>query len=206
VAGQCQALGVRSGVALADLGEESGCTALSEVAWRRWNGLDILVSNAGADTLTGAAGRWPFERKLAELWAVDVCATIRLARSLGQRMQDRGSGVILTIGWDQSIGGMEGESGQLFGATKGAVMAFTASLAKTLAPEVRVNCLAPGWIKTAWGEHASETWHERVRKETPLGRWGTPEDVANAARWLASPAAEFITGQIVRINGGTVRG
>ena len=50
---------------------------------------------------------------------------------------------------------MEGDSGQLFGATKGAVMAFTASLALTLAPEVRVNCLAPGWIKTAWGEHAS---------------------------------------------------
>jgi NAD(P)-dependent dehydrogenase (short-subunit alcohol dehydrogenase family) len=70
---------------------------------------------------------------------------------------------------------------------------------------VRVNCLAPGWIRTAWGEGASARWQERVRRETPLGRWGTPEDVAQAARWLVSPAAAFVTGQIIRVNGGVVR-
>src|SRR5437016_4972646 len=100
---------------------------------------------------------------------------------------------------------MEGDSGQLFGAAKGAVMAFTKSLALSLAPQVRVNCLAPGWIRTAWGEQASAAWQERVRRETPLGRWGEPEDVARTAHWLVSPAAAFITGQIVRINGGAVR-
>jgi 3-oxoacyl-[acyl-carrier protein] reductase len=113
--------------------------------------------------------------------------------------------VILNMGWDQADTGMEGDSGQLFGATKAAVMAFTKSLALSLAPQVRVNCLAPGWIRTAWGEHASAKWQERVRRETPLGRWGTPEDVARVARWLVSPHASYITGQIVRINGGAVR-
>ena len=206
VARDCAAAGVRADIVMADLRDLAARRELAQTAWRYWNGLDILVCNAGADTLTGEAARWPFEKKLAELWAIDVEATIALARSLGQRMQDRGTGVILTMGWDQATTGMEGDSGQLFGTTKAAVMAFTTSLAKTLAPEVRVNGLAPGWIKTAWGENASQTWQERVRRETPLGRWGTPEDVARAARWLASPAAEFITGPIIRINGGAVRG
>ena len=73
-----------------------------------------------------------------------------------------GRGIILTMGWDQAETGMEGDSGQLFAAAKGAVMAFTKSLALTLAPEVRVNALAPGWIRTAWGEQASEVWQDRV--------------------------------------------
>jgi 3-oxoacyl-[acyl-carrier protein] reductase len=75
-------------------------------------------------------------------------------------------------------------------------------LAKSLAPQVRVNCLAPGWIKTAWGEQASAYWQERARQESLLQRWGTPEDVARAARFLVAPAAAFITGQVLAINGG----
>jgi len=113
--------------------------------------------------------------------------------------------VILTMGWDQAETGMEGDSGQLFGAAKAAVIAFSKSLAVSLAPAVRVNCLAPGWVRTAWGAGASAAWQERVRRETPLGRWGEPEDVAGAAVWLASDAAAFVTGQVVRVNGGAVR-
>jgi 3-oxoacyl-[acyl-carrier protein] reductase len=190
---------------VADLREPSAVDRLAHAAWNLWHGLDILVLNAGADTLTGEAARWSFERKLAELWSVDVQATMLLARQIGAGMKQQGHGVILTMGWDQAEIGMEGDSGQLFAATKGAVMAFTKSLALSLAPQVRVNCLAPGWIKTAWGEKASEAWQKRAATESLLQRWGTPEDVANVARWLVSPAAEFITGQIVRINGGSVR-
>jgi 3-oxoacyl-[acyl-carrier protein] reductase len=170
-----------------------------------WGGVDVWVNNAGADTLTGAAARWPFESKLEELLAVDVRATLLLSRAAGLRMKEAGGGTILNMGWDQAETGMEGDSGELFAATKGAVMAFTRSLALSLAPEVRVHCLAPGWVRTAWGAGASRKWQERVLRETPLGRWGTPEDVAAAARWLASPAAAYLTGQVVRINGGAVR-
>ena len=120
-------------------------------------------------------------------------------------MVSQGSGSIVTMGWDQAETGMEGDSGELFAATKGAILAFTRSLALSLAPKVRVNALAPGWIKTAWGQHASQAWQDRVIEETPLARWGTPEDVAAAACFLVSDAAAFLTGQVIRVNGGAVR-
>jgi 2-amino-4-hydroxy-6-hydroxymethyldihydropteridine diphosphokinase len=205
VAREIQDLGVRSQLIRADLRDPVECRRLAQAAWDAWGGLDIWINNAGADTLTGEAARWPYERKLSELWAVDVAATVLLSREVGSRMKTQGHGVIINMGWDQAETGMEGDSGQLFATAKGAVMAFTRSLALTLAPEVRVNCLAPGWIQTAWGEKASQMWQERVQRETPLQRWGKPEDVAAAARWLVSPAASFITGQVLRVNGGAVR-
>ncbi|MBX9679073.1 MAG: 2-amino-4-hydroxy-6-hydroxymethyldihydropteridine diphosphokinase [Gemmataceae bacterium] len=206
VADQCRQLGVRADILLADVGDASACPTLSAEAWKNWQGLDIAVLNAGADTLTGEATRWPFEKKLEALLNIDVRGAMLMARALGERMKDRGQGVLLTLGWDQAETGMEGDSGQLFGATKGAVMCFTKSIALALAPEVRVHCIAPGWIRTAWGEKAADAWQQRVLRETPLARWGTPEDVARTARWLASPAAKYLTGQILRVNGGAIRG
>ena len=128
-----------------------------------------------------------------------------VAKAAGQRMFDNGSGVLLTIGWDQADRGMEGNSGELFAASKNAVMGFSRSLALSLAPRVRVNCIAPGWIKTAWGEIASDSWQQRVLQETPLKRWGLPEDIARTARFLCSDDASFITGQVINVNGGAVR-
>jgi 3-oxoacyl-[acyl-carrier protein] reductase len=207
VAEECRLKQVDTKCILADLRDENECARVVHFAWDLWTkGVDIWINNAGADTLTGEAAQWSFERKLQELWAVDVRATILLARLAGERMKQQGRGVILTMGWDQAQTGMEGDSGQLFGASKAAVMAFTKSLALELAPQVRVNCLAPGWIRTAWGAGASEAWQTRALRETPLARWGTPEDVAQTARWLVSPAAQFITGQIVRIDGGAILG
>jgi 3-oxoacyl-[acyl-carrier protein] reductase len=162
----------------------------------------VWVNNAGADVLTGDAANRSFEDKLAMLWQVDVVATLRLSRKVGNRMRERGRGCIINIGWDQVASGMAGDSGEMFAAVKGAVMAATRSLAKSLSPEVRVNCVAPGWIRTAWGERASAEWQERARRESLLGRWGEPADVARVVRFLASPAAQFINGQIINVNGG----
>ncbi len=202
-ADEIRARGCNAEVAMADLADAAQHEALVHSAWKWRSRVDIWVNNAGADVLTGAAAKWPFERKLEMLWRVDVRATIRLGRLAGARMKSAGGGVILNIGWDGAQRGMAGDSGQMFAATKGAVMAFSRSLARSLAPEVRVNCLAPGWIKTAWGEQASPYWQKRARRESLLGRWGTPEDVARVARFLVSPAAGFITGQIVTVNGGS---
>ncbi len=162
------------------------------------------MNNAGVDVLTGPAAAWSFEEKLAAVWSVDVVSTLRLSRAIGKRMFERGRGTIINMGWDQAETGMAGNSGEMFAATKGAVMAATRSLAKSLAPKVRVNCVAPGWIRTEWGEQASEEWQQRAQRESLLSRWGTPEDVAHVVRFLASPAAQFINGQIIPINGGRV--
>ena len=108
----------------------------------------------------------------------------------------------MNTGWDGAERGMAGDGGQLFAVAKGAIMAFTRSLAQSLAPEVRVNCIAPGWIKTAWGDDADERWQQRAADESLSRRWGVPEDVARAAVFLVSPAAAFINGQIVEVNGG----
>lgn len=197
-----RARGGAAEVVLADLGKSAEVEQLVERAWHWRGGVDIWVNNAGADVLTGEAAAWPFEKKLETLWKVDVAGTMAASREIGKRMKERGRGAILNMGWDRAEFGMAGDSGELFAATKGAVMAFTRSLAHSLAPEVRVNCLAPGWIKTAWGDGASEYWQERAKEEALLQRWGTPEDVARAACFLASPSASFITGQIVPVNGG----
>jgi 3-oxoacyl-[acyl-carrier protein] reductase len=204
VAAAARSFGVRASALRADLRNAIERNALIDQSWSLWHGLDIWVNNAGADTLTGSAASWPFEDKLMELLEVDVIASIALSRSVGRRMKQSGHGVILNMGWDQADMGMAGDSGELFAAAKGAVMAFSRSLARTLAPEVRVNCLAPGWIRTAWGEKASAYWQERVLRETPLRRWGTPEDVAQAACWLVSQRAQYVTGQVIHINGGAV--
>ena len=206
VAAEVRRFGRRSHVMLADLSEPSQAEALLDAAWELWGGLDAWLHFAGADVLTGANAKLPYDAKLDLLWKVDVAPSIRLTKEVGRRMKSKGSGSIVTMGWDQAETGMEGDSGELFAATKGAVLAFTRSLSLSLAPQVRVNAVAPGWIKTAWGDEAPTDWQKRVLRETPLARWGTPEDVAAVAKFLVGPESAFVTGQVFRINGGAVRG
>jgi 3-oxoacyl-[acyl-carrier protein] reductase len=99
---------------------------------------------------------------------------------------------------------MAGTDPQMFAAVKGGVLAFSKSLARSLAPRVRVNVIAPGWIETSFGEGLDADRHRAIAETTPLERWGTPEDVAGAAIFLASPAAAFITGQAILVGGGVV--
>ena len=203
---QIQQLGRQAQFIKADLATPEGYAPFVEAAWQWQQGVDIWINNAGVDVLTGTRAEHSFEEKLDHLWRVDVLGTIGLSRLVGQRLRETADPgnppVILNVGWDQAERGMGGDSGEMFAAIKGAVMAFSRSLAQSLAPEVRVNCLAPGWIKTAWGEQASTAWQERAVGEALLQRWGTPQDVATVARFLASPAAAFVTGQVIPINGG----
>lgn len=191
-----------------DLEQAGTCLELVRCAFA-WHGhVDAWVNNAGADILTGAAASEPFDQQLQRLLAVDVVSTIRMSRLVAQRMcaaspASRGSlPCIINLGWDQAGSGMEGKPGQLFGTTKAAVEAFTRSLALTVAPHIRVNCVAPGWIKTAWGDGAPDHWDRRAQDESLLRRWGTPDDVAQAIFWLASREAEFINGHTLPVNGG----
>lgn len=197
--------GARAESFVGDLADPAACDELVRQAWDLLGPISIWVNNAGADLLTGGGPKLGYEEKLRRLFEVDIAATARLSRAAGRRMKEQGGGVLLNIGWDQADRGMEGDSGELFATAKNAIMGFTRSLAVSLAPEVRVNCIAPGWIRTAWGEVAGDYWQDRVIRETPLRRWGTPPDIAKAARFLCSDEAAFVTGQILNVNGGAVR-
>ncbi|MCO6451974.1 MAG: SDR family oxidoreductase [Caldilineales bacterium] len=200
-----EALGVQAHFIAADVADAEGAARLVREAWD-WQGrVDLWVNNAGADILSEGRFRLDAEEKLARLIEVDLWGTVRCSRLAGARMQAQGFGQIINIGWDQAEhGGVRSESGQMFSLVKGGIMAYTRSLAKAMAPNVRANCVAPGWIETAWGEEVSRERYERIRQQVPMQRWGTPEDIAGAILWLASPAAAYITGQTIAVNGGEV--
>ena len=200
-----EAIGERALVAQADLATRAGCERLVVEAGERLGRIDVWVNNAGADVLTGEAAAWDWERKLDVLLAVDLKGTIACSYAVGEvmRTQDVG-GAIVNMSWDHVTTGMAGDDPQLFSAVKGGVLSFSRSLARRLAPEVRVNVLCPGWIETAFAEQADPGFHRSVAEATPLKRWGRPEDVAGAAVYLASPEAAFITGQAINVNGGVL--
>jgi 3-oxoacyl-[acyl-carrier protein] reductase len=205
VADRISAEGGHALVARADLGTSAGCEALVAEARERLGGLDVWVNNAGADVLTGGEAGWDWERKLDLLLAVDLKGTIACSYAAGAVMREEpGGGAIVNMSWDHVTSGMAGDNPELFTAVKGGVLAFSKSLARALAPSVRVNVLCPGWIETAFAQDADAEFRRSVAESTPLRRWGTPADVAAAALYLGSPAAAFITGQAININGGLV--
>jgi 3-oxoacyl-[acyl-carrier protein] reductase len=205
VAERIARLGGRALLAQADLGTRAGCEALAEQARERLGGLDVWVNNAGADVLTGEAADWDWERKLDLLLAVDLKGTVACSYAAGAVMREQpDGGIIVNMSWDHVTAGMAGEDPELFSAVKGGVLAYSKSLARGLAPRVRVNVLCPGWIETEFAREVDRDFHRSVAESTPLARWGRPEDVAAAALWLASPEAAFVTGQAVNINGGVV--
>ena len=202
---QIQALGRRAAVIRLDLTDDVSVRALGPAARDALGRLDVWVNNAGADVLTGAGASLSDVEKLDLLLAVDLRGTMlaswRAVEMLGA--QEEG-GVIINMSWDHVLTGMPGLNPQLFAAVKGAVLAFSKSLARSVAPRVRVNVVAPGWIETSFGAGLDDDLRRAIAESTPLKRWGTPDDVAGAAVFLASPAASFLTGQTILVGGGVV--
>jgi 3-oxoacyl-[acyl-carrier protein] reductase len=205
VADAISASGGRALVRQADLSTRAACERLVADARAELGRIEAWVNNAGADVLTGEAADWDWERKLDTLLAVDLKGTIACSYAAGDVMRaQEGGGAIVNMSWDHVTTGMAGDNPQLFAAVKAGVLAFSKSLARALAPEVRVNVLSPGWIETGFGEQVDRDFHRSVAEATPLGRWGRPQDVADAALYLASPEAAFVTGQAINVNGGVV--
>src|SRR5262245_29781772 len=199
------ALGRRAVVCRLDLTDEAAIDALGPAVQNAFGRLDVWVNNAGADILTGSARELTDVQRLDLVLTVDLRGTIlaswQAARILGAQPE---GGVIINMSWDHVLTGMAGVNPQLFTAAKGGIVAFSKSLARSVAPRVRVNVLAPGWIETSFGAGLDEQTRRTVSESTPLKRWGTPEDVAGTAIFLASPAASFLTGQTILVGGGVV--
>jgi 3-oxoacyl-[acyl-carrier protein] reductase len=205
VAGEILALGRRAAVIRFDATDGLSMRALGPAARDGLGRLDVWVNNAGADILTGAGDPLSDVEKLDLLMAVDLRGTILASwHAVEMLAAQEAGGVLINMSWDHVLTGMPGLNPQLFAAVKGAVLAFSKSLARSVGPRVRVNVLAPGWIETSFAAHADERMRRAVVESTPLKRWGTPDDVAGAAVFLASPAAAFLTGQTILVGGGVV--
>jgi len=197
-----QKKGGKASLLTADLSVPEKQEAFVQGVLSMYPSVDHWINAAGIDLMSETNRNLSFEEKLERLWAVDLLAAVRMSKKIGQKMKQAGKGTILFFGWDGVERGMTGDTAELYGAVKGAVQGFTKSLAQSLAPEVRVNCIAPGWIATTWGEKASPSMKERGTKESLMNRWGCPDDIAAAAAFLVSDAASYINGQCLPINGG----
>jgi 3-oxoacyl-[acyl-carrier protein] reductase len=205
VAREIEGLGRRARILRLDLADQASVGGLGSAVRTALGGADVWINNAGADVLTGPTASLSATEKLDLLMRVDLRGTVLASWQAAELMaaQENG-GVIINMSWDHVLSGMPGIEAQLFSAVKGGVLAFSKSLARTVAPRVRVNVLAPGWIETAYGNEVNESIRRQVVASTPLERWGTPDDVAGAAVYLASPAASFVTGQTMLVGGGVV--
>ena len=171
------------------------------------SGLDAFAYAAGLDLSSQESKSTPFDARFARAWQIDVASCATLARAIGCAMRDAArddypAPTILLFGWDGAERGLEGETGAIYGACKSAVAGFARALAQTLAPRVRVNVLAPGWVETRWGTNAPSEWKRRGANDSMLGRWADPTEIADVAKFLMTDASSFVNGQTIVANGG----
>ena len=199
------AIGRRAVVSRMDLADPASIQGLADEASTTFGRVDAWVNNAGADIVTGGGDAMSRLDKLDLLLRVDLRGTMIASWTAAELMAAQSEGgVIINISWDHVATGMEGSNPQLYSAAKGAITSFSKSLARSVAPRVRVNIVAPGWIETAFGSGVDRGVYRAVVESTPLKRWGQPADVAGAVVFLASPAASFLTGETINVGGGVV--
>jgi len=178
----------------------------------RWNTVDVLINNAGITRdaqfvkwKDGAVVGTMTEDAFDSVISVNLKGVFLCSRAVVPHMIRQGSGVILNA---SSIVGLYGNFGQTnYAATKAGVIAFARTWSRELAKyNIRVNAVAPGFIATEMVQKMPEKVIQTMVSHTPLGRMGTPEDVAEAYVWLASDAASFVTGTVLSVDGGFVLG
>ena len=167
----------------------------------RFGALDILVNNAGV-TRDKLLLRMD-ESDWSEVLAVNLTGAFHFAKGAARQMVRQKRGRIVNI---TSVIGQIGNAGQAnYAASKGGLIAFTKSLAKELAPRgITVNAIAPGFIETAMTQVLTPAVRDKLLGDIPLGRFGTPEDVADTVLFLTSDHAGYITGQVLNVDGGMV--
>lgn len=176
----------------------TGAVAEVEKAFGR---IDILVNNAGM-TKDGLLIRMSAE-DWDEVLNVNLRSVFLFTKAAGRLMMKQRRGSIINVA---SIIGLIGNPGQAnYAASKGGIIAFTKSVAKELASRgVRANTIAPGFISTRMTDKLSEDLQKKMLENIPLGRYGSPEDVAGAVAFLAGDDAAYITGQVIQVCGGMV--
>ena len=200
----CRAAGADTLVLRGDVSQDADCRALAAAAMARWGRIDALVNNAGMSVF-GADAAWDaldleaFQR----IYAVNAVGTFQMVRACLPHLK-AAQGCIVNV---SSIAGSLGIGSSVpYIASKGAMNAITLHLARTLAPDIRVNAVCPGLITSRWfvdgiGQEGFDQLKASVERTAPLGRASTPQDVAEAIVWLVD-GARTTTGELLHLDGG----
>jgi 3-oxoacyl-[acyl-carrier protein] reductase len=190
----------------ADIVEDDACRALAAAAMEKWGRIDFLVNNAGR---TKFANHEDLDALDAEdfvgIYRLNVVAAYQMVRACAPALRESGQGAVVNVA---SVAGVFGVGSSLaYAASKGAMLTMTKSLARVLAPAIRVNAVAPGYVGTGWfekrlGEDGFARLNERIADTVPMGFAPGPEDIAGPIEMLLDPASRVITGETVLLDAG----
>ncbi len=179
----------------------SNCDYIVKEVIDEFGKIDILVNNAGISLI--GLFMDASQDEIEKIVNINLMGNIYMTKCVLKHMVSKGYGRIVNI---SSMWGETGASCEaLYSATKGGINGFTKAIAKEMAmADIRINAIAPGVIDTAMNSSLDEETKEELKKEIPMGRFGIPEEIAKAAVFLCSDESSYITGQILRIDGGFI--
>ena len=200
----CRDAGADTLLVRGDVADDADCRHLVDAALARWNRLDALVNNAGISTFTGAENWDALDAAVFErILGVNVLGAFQMVRACLPHLK-AARGAIVNV---SSIAGALGIGSSVpYVASKGAINAMTLHLARSLAPQIRVNAVCPGLVTTRWfsdgvGQEAYESIRQAYERATPLARACSAEDVAEAVAWLVD-GARTVTGELILLDSG----
>ncbi len=183
-----------------DVSKEEQVKQMVEETIKKFGKIDILVNNAGI------VFDAPFEKRTVEQWKrtleVNLIGVFLCSKYAAHYMKKQKYGAIVNVSSTNGIDSFNPESID-YDASKAGVIILTKSLALELAPEIRVNAVAPGWTDTAMNKDLPKNFIKEKTKNIYLKRWSKPKEIANAILFLASDDASFVTGSILKVDGGT---
>ena len=202
----CEKLGVETAVVQADIADDEQCRVLAQTALDKWGRIDALVNNAGTtkfnphDNLEGLS-----KQDFLDIYSVNTVGAYQMIRAVAPSMKRGGRGSIVNV---SSIAGVMGVGSSVaYAASKGALITMTLSMARVLGPEIRVNCICPGFIQGEWlekglGKENYDQAKARVAASSPLHVASSPDQIAEGILYFVT-GGDVITGECLIMDGGS---